>query len=281
MFLLDVMVVNQEEVSMNTKIVKQPFETITFDVQEYIATLTINRPKYLNALSEQVLQEIQSCLKTIDSSVHGLIITGEGEKSFIAGADIKAMSEMNSQQGKAFGLLGQETTLLIENLPIPVVAAVNGFAFGGGCEIAISADFIYATDNALFGLPEVKLGLIPGFGGTQRLARLIGRQAAKEIMFTARNVDVTEAKTLGLVLKSFESKQTMLDAARDTLAKTRKNSGVAIAMAKKAVNTGVDLTVEQGLAIELDAFEDIFDSEDSNEGVSAFLEKRAPNFPSR
>ncbi len=273
--------VNQEEVSMSTEATQQPFKAITFDVLDHIGTLTINRPDYLNALSEQVLLEIQACLNAIDSSVHGLIITGEGEKSFIAGADIKAMSTMNREEGKAFGRLGQDTTSLIESLPIPVIAAVNGFAFGGGCEFAISADFIYATDNALFGLPEVKLGLIPGFGGTQRLARLIGRQAAKEIMFTARNVDVVEAKTLGLVLRSFESKQVMLEAANETLQKILKNSGVAIAVVKQVTNAGIDLTVEQGLGIELDGFQGVFESEDSREGIGAFLEKRAPKFPSR
>jgi enoyl-CoA hydratase len=260
---------------------KQQYETILFDVKDNIATLTINRPQYLNALSEQVLNEIQKCLgaiNTVDSAIKGLILTGEGEKSFIAGADIKAMSTMTNEQAERFCRLGQDTTVLIEHLPIPVVAAVNGFAFGGGSEIAMSADFIYASENALFGLPEVKLGLIPGFGGTQRLARLVGRQAAKEMIFTGRHIKVDEAQSLGLVLQSFASKDELLAAAHKVLQATMTNSSVAISAAKEVINSGVDLTVEQGLAIELKAFDKIFNEKDMTEGVAAFLEKRAPDF---
>ncbi len=257
------------------------YETILFDVEDNIATLTINRPDKLNALNAQVFVDINHCLSNIDSSIRGLIVTGQGEKAFIAGADIKAMNAMTASEAQAFSKVGQDTTLMLENLPIPVIAAVNGYALGGGCEIAMGADFIYATNNAVFALPEVTLGLIPGFGGTHRLAKLIGRNAAKELIFTGRNVNIDEAKQRGLVLQSFEAKEMLLAAAKKTLIKASANSGVAIAQAKRVMEAGVDLTLQEGFAIEQAAFGGVFNTEDMVEGTTAFIEKRQANFPGR
>jgi len=224
------------------------------------------------------LLELQQALNELDSKTRGLIITGSGEKAFIAGADIKAMSAMDAEQGKTFSALGQQLTLQIENLPFPVIAAVNGFALGGGCEIALSADFIYASNNAIFGLPETKLGLIPGFGGTQRLAKIVGRNLAKEMIYTAKNLSASEAKEHGLVLQIAASREELLEICNKTLEKALSNSGDAIHQAKLAINRGCDLTVEQGLEIENQCFEDIFSSPEKQEGVNAFLEKRKANF---
>jgi enoyl-CoA hydratase len=246
-----------------------------------ILTVTINREGKLNALNLDVLTELQTLLKTVGRNpgeVKGVILTGSGEKAFIAGADIAQMSSMTKEEARDFGALGQEVTLLLENLPVPVIACVNGFALGGGCEMAMSCDFIYATKTAVFGQPEVKLGLIPGFGGTQRLARLIGRNAAREIIYTGRNMKVDEAFERGLVVKVFEDKAAMIAAATETLKLTQGNSPLAIRLSKKTLNAGVDLTVEQGLALELDQFAAVFGSEDMREGTAAFVEKRAPKF---
>jgi enoyl-CoA hydratase len=262
-----------EEDSMSTN-----YETIRFEIEGNIGLLTINRPDKLNALNELVLKELKEVLSNLDSSLRGLIMTGEGEKAFIAGADIKAMSGMTVEEAKAFGALGQEVTLLFENAKLPIIAAVNGFALGGGCEMAMSADFIYATENAVFGQPEVKLGLIPGFGGTQRLARLVGRNLAKEMTYTGRNMKIEEAVRSGLVLKSFSTKEEMLGAARKTLGFASMNSPHAIALSKQVMNAGNDLTVEEGLKLELEQFANIFSSDDMKEGTTAFMEKRAPDF---
>jgi enoyl-CoA hydratase len=265
--------VNQAEVFMSTE-----FKNIRLDIENQIATLTVNRPDKLNALNENVLNEIKLCVTTLDKSVQGLILIGSGEKAFIAGADIQAMSDMRPEEGEAFSNFGQQVTLAIENVPIPVIAAVNGFALGGGCEFALAADFIYATKNAVFGLPEVKLGLLPGFGGTQRLAKIIGVNAAKEFIYTGRNFDVHEAQQLGLVSKVFDSRDELIQGAKETLLLAAKNSRLAISQAKKAVNEGVDLPIEKGLSIEKSAFKTLFESEDVKEGTTAFLEKRKPQF---
>ena len=254
------------------------FETIKIEQDDAIAVLTVNRPDQLNALNAQVFYDIRDALNGLDKSVRGLIITGEGEKAFIAGADIKAMQSMSAEEAKAFSALGQSISLQIENLPMPVIAAVNGFALGGGCEMALSADFIYASDNAVFGLPEVKLGLIPGFGGTQRLAKIVGRNLAKELVYTGRNMKIEEAKQCGLVLRSFDSKDALLAGAVKTLTQSLENSSNALATVKQVMNEGSDLTVEQGLTIENESFKTIFTSDDMQEGIAAFLEKRKANF---
>lgn len=247
------------------------FETIALTQQEHIGILTINRPAKLNALNIQVHRELKDCLsKLSQSSLKGLILTGEGEKAFIAGADIAEMKPMTGGEARAFSELGQQVTLLMENLPFPTIAAVNGFALGGGFEMAMSCDFIFATNNAVFGLPEVKLGLIPGFGGTQRLARIVGERRAKEIMFSGRNVTAPEAKALGIALELFENKQALLEGCHSWFKLSLGNSSAAIAKAKA--------TMGKGYEAEASEFGHIFQTPEMIEGTSAFLEKRKANF---
>lgn len=258
------------------------YETIKYSETEGIGYLTVNRPDKLNALNEKVLSELLHCLMDLraknNPALRGVIFTGEGEKAFIAGADIAAMSGMTVEEGLKFSTLGQKVTFAFENLPVPVIACVNGFALGGGCEMAMACDFIYAVEASVFGQPEVKLGLIPGFGGTQRLAKYVGRNHAKEIMYTGRNVKSDEAYRLGLVTKLFATKDEMIAMAKETIMAAAKNSGYAVAVAKKVMNQGNDLSNEQGLKIEADQFSAIFASHDFKEGTKAFVEKRKPEF---
>ena len=259
------------------------YETITFEVKDNIGHLTIDREKKLNALNSQVLNELKTLLTHLikedkGRTVKGVIVTGAGEKAFIAGADIAEMQDMSVDQARVFGALGQEVTVLFEQLPMPVIACVNGFALGGGCEMAMACDFIYATENAVFGQPEVKLGLIPGFGGTQRLSRIVGRHRAKEIIYTGRNVGSEEAHNIGLAIKLYLTKEELIAGALKTFSYILRVSPNAVKLSKKVMNSGNDLTVTEGLAHELEQFSAIFSSEDMKEGTSAFVEKRAPNF---
>ena len=259
------------------------YETITFEVKEGLGYLTINREKKLNALNSQVLTELKNLLSHLieedkGQTVRGIIFTGAGEKAFIAGADISEMQAMSVDQARDFGALGQEVTLLLEKLPMPIIACVNGFALGGGTEIAMACDFIYAQETAVFGQPEVKLGLIPGFGGTQRLAKLVGRGRAKEIIYSGRNVSAEEAKEIGLAVTLFATKEELIAGAEKTFGKIFKVSPNAVRISKKVMNLANDLTVPEGLKHELNCFAEVFDSEDMKEGTTAFVEKRAPNF---
>ncbi|MBT3981435.1 MAG: enoyl-CoA hydratase/isomerase family protein [Bacteriovoracaceae bacterium] len=258
-------------------------KNILFEVGDKgIAQITINRADKLNALNADVLSELRSVLGELSSNddyiVKGLILTGSGEKAFIAGADIKQMQGLDDSGAYEFSKLGQEVSVMLEELNIPVIAAVNGFALGGGCEMAMACDFIYATENALFGQPEVKLGLIPGFGGTQRLARAVGRATARELIYTGRNVGAAEAKELGLVSRVFPSKEALLEAANKTFSEILKNSPLAVGCSKKVINGAVDLPLKEALNYELEEFSIIFKSEDMREGTTAFLEKRKAEF---
>ncbi len=247
------------------------YETIVLTQIDHIGVLTINRPAKLNALNIQVHRELKDCLSKIShSSLKGLILIGEGEKAFIAGADIAEMKPMTTGEARAFSELGQQVTLLMEALPFPTIAAVNGFALGGGFEMAMSCDFIFATNNAVFGLPEVKLGLIPGFGGTQRLAKIVGERRAKEMMLSGRNVTAQEAKTLGIALELFENKQALIDGCHNWFKLSLGNSPAAIAKAKA--------TIGKGYEAEALEFGNIFQTMEMIEGTAAFLEKRKANF---
>ncbi len=255
------------------------FETIRFERNGDIGVLTINRPTKLNALNILVHQELKAILTTLQKeSLKGLILTGEGEKAFIAGADIAEMQPMSSGEASAFAELGQQVTVLMESLPYPTIAAVNGFALGGGFEMAMSCDFIFASINAVFGLPEVKLGLIPGFGGTQRLARIVGERRAKELMFSGRNVKIDEAKALGIVLEVFESKEALIAGCNKWFELALANSSASIARAKETLWNGIDVPLQEGLALEAKAFGDTFQTAHMIEGVAAFLEKRKAQF---
>ncbi len=255
------------------------YTSIELTAAEGIATLTFNRPKALNALSTALLAEFTQALDTIakDESIRVLILTGAGEKSFIAGADITEIAPLSPLGAKAFAQSGQEAISGLQALAIPVIAAVNGFALGGGCEMALACDFIYASEKAIFGLPEINLGVIPGFGGTQRLPRLIGANRTKEMIFTGRHLTAAEAKEIGLVNKICAPDE-LMDAAMATARLIAAKGKASLRAAKQAINQGLNVDLATGLAIERDAFALALASPDAQEGTSAFLEKRKPTF---
>jgi enoyl-CoA hydratase len=255
------------------------YENILFQVDEGIATITFHRPKALNALNQALLAEWSQALDAIaaEEDIRVLILTGAGEKSFVAGADIAELATYTPLQAKIFSRAGHSVIAKLQELPIAVIAAVNGFALGGGSEIALACDFIYASENARFGLPEITLGLIPGFGGTQRLPRLIGANRAKELIFTGKMISANEAAQIGLVNKVVAPGALMeevLKTARDIAAKGR----VSLREAKQAVNRGLDADLATGCSLETDAFALTLASPDAKEGTAAFLEKRKPLF---
>jgi enoyl-CoA hydratase len=238
------------------------------------AILTISREKALNALNSVVLEELNQTLEAVDLEVvRCLIITGAGAKAFVAGADIGEMSALTKAEGTAFGKKGNDVFRKLELFPIPVIAAVNGFALGGGCEIAMSCDIRIASDNAVFGQPEVGLGITPGFGGTQRLARLVGPGMAKQMIFTARNIKADEALRIGLV-NGIYTQEELLPAAEKMAAGIAKNAPIAVRNCKKAINEGLDMDMDNAIVLEEKLFGDCFTTYDQQEGMKAFLEKR-------
>lgn len=255
------------------------YDNIVYDIQEGIATITFNRPKALNALNSDLLDEFSEALDKIaaDETIRVLVLTGSGEKSFVAGADIKELARCNPLSGKLFARKGQLIISKLQELAIPVIAAVNGFALGGGSEIALASDFIYASETANFGLPEITLGIIPGFGGTQRLARRIGMSRAKELIFSGKMISAQDAYNMGLV-----NKVVLPDQLMETVLKTAKAIAAmgrtALRAAKQTVNNGMNVDLTTGLAIEADAFALCMASEDSKEGLNAFIEKRKADF---
>lgn len=255
------------------------FENVVFKVEDNIAVITINRPKALNALNEATVKELNSCVDLIeaDSEVRVVVITGAGEKSFVAGADITEMATKTPAEGRAWGRFGQFVFSRIEDLPMPVIAAVNGFALGGGCELACACDFRYAADNAKFGQPEVGLGITPGFGGTQRVARVIGRGMAKELIYTAKLIDANEAYRVGLVNKVVPLAE-LMPAVVKTAKKIANNAKVAVQMSKIAINRGIEVDTKTGVAYEGEVFGLCFATADQKEGMAAFVEKRKPVF---
>ena len=243
--------------------------------QGAVAVLTIDRPKALNALNPEVLADLKAAFEAIDqNAVRCVVLTGEGDKSFVAGADIGSMSTMTKAEGEAFGKLGNDIFLTIENFPLPVIAAVNGFALGGGCELAMSCDIRICSDNAMFGQPEVGLGITPGFGGTQRLPRLVGMGMAKQLLYTARNIDAAEALRIGLVNAVIPQAE-LLDAALKMAGQIAKNAPIAVAESKRCIRMGMQTDIATGSAFEAEAFGVTCGTEDKNEGMGAFLEKRA------
>ena len=255
------------------------YENLSFEQDDAIGILTVNRPKSLNALNPATLAELAACLETVraDDGVRCLILTGAGERAFVAGADIAAMVSMSPLEGKKFAALGLGVARGLEELPIPVIAAVNGFALGGGIELALACDLIVAADTAKFGQPEINLGVIPGFGGTQRLARRIGLPLARELIYTGDMIDAETALRHGLVNRVVPV-AACLDEAK-TLARTLAGKPpVAIRQAKAAINAGSDMDLQNGCRFETEAFALSFSTADKAEGMSAFLEKRAPKF---
>ena len=247
---------------------------ITYEVEGAVGLLTINRPKALNALNSAVLDELNAALDAVDlEAVRCLILTGAGEKSFVAGADIGEMSTLTKAEGEAFGKKGNDVFRKLETFPIPVIAAVNGFALGGGCEISLSCDIRICSENAVFGQPEAGLGITPGFGGTQRLARTVGVGMAKQMIYTARNIKADEALRIGLVNAVYPQEE-LLPAAKKMAAGIAKNAPIAVRNCKKAINDGLQVDMDQAIVIEEKLFGDCFESHDQKEGMAAFLEKR-------
>lgn len=255
------------------------YENILFEVTEGIATLTFNRPKALNALNGNLLDELAAALDAIeaDERIRVLILTGAGEKAFVAGADISELATFDTLQGKLFARKGQRIISRLQELAIPVIAAVNGFALGGGSEMALACDFIYASENAMFGLPEITLGIIPGFGGTQRLPRLIGTNRAKEMIFTGKMVPAAEAERIGMVNRVLPQASLMEETRKVAQGMAAKGK-VSLRAAKQAINNGINVDLLTGCQIEVDAFAICMASEDGKEGTQAFMEKRKPVF---
>ena len=246
---------------------------IKYEEEDMIAVLTINRPKALNALNSQVLEELDKTLDAIDTNkIRALIITGAGEKSFVAGADIGEMSSLSKKEGEAFGKKGNDVFRKLETFAIPVIAAVNGFALGGGCEISMSCDIRICSDNAIFGQPEVGLGITPGFGGTQRLARLVGPGMAKQMIYTARNIKADEALRIGLVNAVYPQTE-LLNEAKKLAQTIARQAPIAVRNCKKAINDGLQVDMDKAIEIEERLFGDCFETEDQRAGMGNFLEK--------
>lgn len=249
-------------------------EHIIYEQKGMIGIITISRDKYLNALNSSVLEELDKTLDSINiNDVRCLILTGAGEKSFVAGADIGEMSKLTKKEAEAFSKKGNDVFRKLETFPLPSIAAVNGFALGGGCEISMCCDIRICSDNAIFGQPETALGITPGFGGTQRLPRIVGSSVAKQMIYAAKNIKSDEALRIGLV--NFVYKQEELMNAAERLAESIvKNAPIAVRNSKKAINYGLQTDMDSAIVIEEKLFGDCFESYDQKEGMSAFLEKR-------
>ncbi len=255
------------------------YNNILFEIRDRVGLLTFNRPKALNALNPQTLEELGDAVERSRSeeAIRVLVLTGAGDRAFVAGADISEFPKMNALQARLFCEQGHQVFFRIEQLAKPVIACVNGFALGGGCELAMSCDFIYASDKAKFGQPEINLGIIPGFGGTQRLSRLIGRAKAKELCMTAEVIDAQQAKELGLVAKVFPADR-LIDETMKVAGALALKSAAALRSITKVIDCGSDIDLRSGCILEAEAFGLCFGTEDAREGVSAFLEKRRPEF---
>jgi enoyl-CoA hydratase len=255
------------------------FENLLQESEGGLVTLTVNRPKQLNALDVRTLEELGAALEGCakDRSCRAVILTGAGEKAFVAGADIAAMSRLGPAEAREFAALGHRVFAQLEALPVVTVAAVNGFALGGGCELTLACDLVYASERAKFGQPEVNLGLIPGFGGTQRLTRRVGLMRAKELVLTGDLVDAAQSKAIGLALDVLPPEK-LLGHARGKAAAVAGRGPVAVAQAKRVMQQGADLPLAEANALERQAFAGLFGGEDAKEGMKAFLEKRAPSW---
>jgi enoyl-CoA hydratase len=255
---------------------------VIFEKSEGIATITINRPEALNAFSKDVIMEILDVLEQVrnDDDIRVVVLTGAGEKAFSAGADIKAMAGLTAIKARDLSFLGEKLCLALENLEKPVIAALNGLALGGGLEVAMSCDFRVASENARVGQTEVNIGLIPGWGGTQRLTRLIGRAKAKELVFTGRMIDAKTAQQLGIV-NMVSPQDKLKESVRQFALELATRPPVALKVAKVLINKGADMSLEAALELEREGFGVVASTEDLKEGVSAFTEKRKPVFKGR
>lgn len=257
-------------------------KNVILEKEEHLAIVTINRPKALNALNSETLKDLDTVIEDLekDSNIYAVILTGAGEKSFVAGADIAEMKDLNEAQGEEFGALGNKVFLRLENLNKPVIAAIQGFALGGGCEISMACDIRIASEKALFGQPEVGLGITPGFGGTQRLPRIVGLGKAKELIYTAQNIKADEALRIGLVNKVVPLEDLMTEA-KKMASKIIANAPIAVRLCKDAINRGMQVEIDKAVAIEAQDFGKCFASDDQKEGMTAFLERREKNFQNK
>ena len=250
---------------------------VKYEQRDLVGVVTIDREKALNALNPEVLNDLEAVLDAVPfDRTRCLIVTGAGSKSFVAGADIAAMSTMTKEQGRAFSKRGNDVFRKIEKLPVPVIAAVNGFALGGGCELSLSCDIRIASENALFGQPEAGLGITPGFGGTQRLARTIGVGRAKELIYTTRKVKADEALKIGLVNAVYPQDQ-LLDEALKLAGRIARNAPIAVRQCKKAINLGLQVDIDTAVSIEAELFGFCLQTKDQQNAMTAFVEKRKPD----
>lgn len=251
------------------------FKNLLVEIENGIAVVTINRPKSLNALNSETLAELDVCFQEVEANdeIKVMILTGAGRKSFVAGADISEMVHGTAIEGRTMGLLARVAFKRLEDMEKPTIAAVNGFALGGGCEISMACDVTVASDNAKFGQPECGLGIIPGFGGTQRLSRLVGKKRAKELIFTCDMIGADEAFRIGLA-NHVVPQADLLQYCKNMASRMMKNGPLAIALAKQCINVGLDTDIDAGLKLEANLFGLTFSTEDKKEGMTAFLEKR-------
>lgn len=257
-------------------------KNVIFEKEANVAIVTINRPKALNALNSQTLNDLDKVLNVLgnDNTVYAIILTGAGEKAFVAGADIAEMKDLNENQGKEFSLLGNKIFRRFENLNKPVIAAINGFALGGGCELAMACDIRVASEKAKFAQPETSLGITPGFGGTQRLPRIVGEGKAKELIFTGDIIKADEALKIGLVNKVVNP-EVLMDEAKSLANKIASNAPIAISLCKDAINRGIQVNIDKAIEIEVEDFGKCFSTEDQKEGMTAFMERRSKNFQNK
>jgi enoyl-CoA hydratase len=256
-----------------------PLENIRWRVEDGVGVATIDRPKAMNALNTETLKDLAEVVAEAgnDRTVHALVLTGSGERAFVAGADISEMVGMTPSEARCFAEEGQKALARLEALPIPTIAAVNGFALGGGCELAMACDLIYASDKARFGQPEVNLGLMPGFGGTQRLVRRVGLMRAKELIFSGEIVDAAKAKEIGLALEVVPAAE-LLGFAIERAKRIAGRAPMAVERAKRVMEVGAGVDLATGCTLEMQAFALLFATEDAREGMKAFLEKRPAAF---
>ncbi|QLY79376.1 short-chain-enoyl-CoA hydratase [Clostridium intestinale] len=257
-------------------------KNVTLEKKERVAVVTINRPKALNALNSETLKDLDVVINELenDKDCYVVILTGAGEKSFVAGADISEMKDLNEAQGEEFGILGNKVFRRLENLDKPVIVAISGFALGGGCELAMACDIRIASEKAKFAQPEVGLGITPGFGGTQRLPRLVGLGKAKELIYTCDMIKADEALRIGLVNKVVPL-ENLMEEAFAMANKIAENAPIAVKLCKDAINRGMQVNIDEAIAIEAQDFGKCFSSEDQKEGMNAFIERRAKSFQNK
>ena len=257
-------------------------KNVVLEKEGHLAVVTINRPKALNALNSETLNDLNYVIDMLeaDSNIYCVILTGAGEKSFVAGADIAEMKDLNSKEAEEFGLLGNRVFRRLEKLDKPVIAAISGFALGGGCELAMACDIRIASEKAKFAQPEAGLGITPGFGGTQRLARLVGAGKAKEMIYTCSMIKADEALRIGLVNKVVPL-ENLMDEAKAMANAIAENAPIAVKLCKDAIDRGLQVDIDHGVEVEAEDFGKCFDSEDQFEGMLAFLERRPKNFKNK